>query len=156
MFTVLRRSSNIRHNKDIKDAIHTAGLSSSNENDNDKNKSKNKNNIDDNANKQNKNDDGINTSLIPQKIETKNEKKNNANTNTNTDIHVRKNFSSGSISSTSELVQAVRSASMTNSEYKKKYRAANAQNTSVGGRSVVRDMNRNLDEGVIEVFRSFR
>ena len=136
-FTVLKRTSNIRHNKDIKAAIQSAGSKSNNE-------------------KNVKNDKSSNNSQEVNEKFNKLEKNKNSDKLQNTNIEIKKNLSFSAINNASDLVLAVRSASMTNSENKKKCRAANAHCVRTGARGDVSDRSKNLDEGVIEVFRSFR
>ena len=136
-FTVLKRTSNIRHNKDIKAAIQSAGNSNNNE-------------------KNVKNDKSSNNSQEVNEKFNKLEKNKNSDKLQNTNIEIKKNLSFSAINNASDLVLAVRSASMTNSENKKKCRAANAHCVRTGARGDVSDRSKNLDEGVIEVFRSFR
>ena len=137
-FTVLKRTSNIRHNEDIKAAIQSVGKKSNSSSNNDKNVSISKNSLELNKNINN----------------MENSKKGNKLQNPN--IQLKKMSSSNGILNATDLVQAVRSASMTNSENKKKCRAANAHCISTGVRADIGDRGKNLDGGVIEVFRSFR
>ena len=136
-FTVLKRTSNIRHNKDIKAAIQSVGNNNNNE-------------------KNDKNDKSSNNSQEVNEKFNKLEKNKNSDKLQNTNIEIKKNLSFSAIHNASDLVLAVRSASMTNSENKKKCRAANAHCVRTGARGDVGDRSKNLDEGVIEVFRSFR
>ena len=133
-FTVLKRTSNIRHNKDIKAAIQSVGKKSNND------KSVNINN----------------NNLQLNEITNKMENSKNGYKLQNPNIQLKKISSSNAILNATDLVQAVRSASMTNSENKKKCRAANAHCISTGVRGDIGDRGKNLDGGVIEVFRSFR
>ena len=136
-FTVLKRTSNIRHNKDIKAAIQSVGSKSNNE-------------------KNVKNDKSSNNSQEVNEKFNKLEKNKNSDKLQNSNIEIKKNLSFSAINNASDLVLAVRSASMTNSENKKKCRAANAHCISTGVRADIGDRGKNLDGGVIEVFRSFR
>ena len=117
--TVLKRSSNIRHTKDLKEKIQIAG----------------KNSIE------------VTPSKSDQKIVT--------GLSTGSPVIPPKKVQSFNAAvNANELVQAVRSASMTNTEYKKKLHASGGACAKTSGDTT--DKARKTDEDVIDVFRSFR